>query len=59
LDENFQKKREENYQKNIEREILEKEIEREQSENKLLKRAISIQNQQKEEFQQENNHRDV
>ena len=38
MDENFQKKREENYQKNIEREILEKEIERERIEKEKLQR---------------------
>ena len=40
MDENFQKKREENYQKNIEREILEKEIERERMEKEKLQREI-------------------
>uniref|UniRef100_K3XAW0 Uncharacterized protein n=1 Tax=Globisporangium ultimum (strain ATCC 200006 / CBS 805.95 / DAOM BR144) TaxID=431595 RepID=K3XAW0_GLOUD len=50
----FQQCRHELAQVHASTQSRDKEIERLQSENKLLKRAITIQNQQKEECQQEN-----
>jgi hypothetical protein len=51
LDENFQKKREEIYQKNIERERMEKEIERERMEKENYKQESERERLEKEKYQ--------
>jgi hypothetical protein len=51
LDENFQKKREENYQKIVERERMEKEIERERMEKENYKQESERERLEKEKYQ--------
>jgi biopolymer transport protein ExbB/TolQ len=54
LDENFQKTRQENYQKNIERERMEKEIERERMEKENYQKESERERMEKEKLQREN-----
>ncbi len=53
MDENFQKEREENYQKNIEREKMEKEIERERIEKENYQKESERERTEKEKLQRE------